>query len=175
MNDSHLKRAVESFRDWGRDCYCPSGKDNTCQKRFGWQLGELPEGYDHKYIYRHLGFNLKATDLQAAIGVAQLKKLDSFIEARQRNWAVLREASRMGERFCSAESDASFGSFLVWICTQCSRECSLHPEGDHRFPGIQKNSNKDAFRWESLETSRIQQDSNGSRNPSSDWRAEKYR
>jgi CDP-6-deoxy-D-xylo-4-hexulose-3-dehydrase len=85
-----LKTYAESFRDWGRDCWCPSGKDNTCNKRFGWQLGELPEGYDHKYIYSHLGFNLKPLDPQAAIGRQQLKKLPAFIEARKQNWETLR-------------------------------------------------------------------------------------
>lgn len=89
-NDTQLKRLIESFRDWGRDCWCPSGIDNSCKKRFQWQLGELPYGYDHKYIYSHFGFNLKATDMQASIGVAQLKKLPSFIEARIRNWRILR-------------------------------------------------------------------------------------
>jgi CDP-6-deoxy-D-xylo-4-hexulose-3-dehydrase len=81
---------VESFRDWGRDCWCPSGKDNTCNKRFGWQLGALPDGYDHKYIYSHLGYNLKPLDPQAAIGRAQLKKLPAFIAARRSNWQKLR-------------------------------------------------------------------------------------
>ena len=81
---------VESFRDWGRDCWCPSGKDNTCNKRFGWQLGTLPEGYDHKYIYSHLGYNLKPLDIQAAIGREQLKKLPAFVEARKQNWQTLR-------------------------------------------------------------------------------------
>jgi CDP-6-deoxy-D-xylo-4-hexulose-3-dehydrase len=85
-----LKLLVESFRDWGRDCWCPSGKDNTCNKRFGWQLGELPDGYDHKYVYTHLGYNLKPTDPQAAIGRRQLGKLPSFVEARRRNWQTLR-------------------------------------------------------------------------------------
>jgi CDP-6-deoxy-D-xylo-4-hexulose-3-dehydrase len=85
-----LKLLVESFRDWGRDCWCPSGKDNTCNKRFAWQLGELPEGYDHKYIYTHLGYNLKPTDPQAAIGRKQLQKLPAFVEARRRNWQRLR-------------------------------------------------------------------------------------
>jgi CDP-4-dehydro-6-deoxyglucose reductase, E1 len=85
-----LKTYAESFRDWGRDCWCASGKDNTCGKRFEWQLGELPKGYDHKYIYSHLGYNLKPLDPQAAIGRQQLKKLPAFIEARKRNWAVLR-------------------------------------------------------------------------------------
>ena len=90
VRDMKLKVLVESFRDWGRDCWCPSGKDNTCHKRFGWQLGELPEGYDHKYIYSHLGYNLKPLDPQAAIGRQQLKKLPAFIEARKRNWEILR-------------------------------------------------------------------------------------
>ena len=85
-----LKTYAESFRDWGRDCWCPSGKDDTCCKRFGWQLGELPKGYDHKYIYSHLGYNLKPLDPQAAIGRQQLKKLPAFIEARKQNWQTLR-------------------------------------------------------------------------------------
>jgi CDP-6-deoxy-D-xylo-4-hexulose-3-dehydrase len=85
-----MKTIVESFRDWGRDCWCASGCDNTCNKRFGWTLGELPEGYDHKYIYTHLGYNLKPTDPQAAIGRAQLKKLPHFAQARVDNWNYLR-------------------------------------------------------------------------------------
>jgi len=85
-----LKTIVESFRDWGRDCWCASGCDNTCNKRFGWQLGELPAGYDHKYIYSHLGYNLKPTDPQAAIGREQLKKLPQFVQARIDNWNYLR-------------------------------------------------------------------------------------
>jgi CDP-4-dehydro-6-deoxyglucose reductase, E1 len=85
-----LKTYAESFRDWGRDCWCASGKDDTCNKRFGWQLGELPKGYDHKYIYSHLGYNLKPLDPQAAIGRQQLKKLAAFIEMRKLNWETLR-------------------------------------------------------------------------------------
>ena len=85
-NDLQLKRVVESFRDWGRDCWCPSGKDDTCKHRFTQQFGELPFGYDHKYVYSHLGYNLKVTDMQAAIGCAQLPKLPAFIEARRQNW-----------------------------------------------------------------------------------------
>jgi CDP-6-deoxy-D-xylo-4-hexulose-3-dehydrase len=85
-----LKTTAESFRDWGRDCWCASGKDNTCNKRFGWNLGELPEGYDHKYIYSHLGYNLKPLDPQAAIGRQQLRKLPAFIAARKQNWEYLR-------------------------------------------------------------------------------------
>lgn len=85
-----LKAYAESFRDWGRDCWCASGKDDSCGKRFSWQLGELPKGYDHKYIYSHLGYNLKPLDPQAAIGRQQLRKLPGFIEARKRNWETLR-------------------------------------------------------------------------------------
>ena len=90
IHDMKLKVLVESFRDWGRDCWCASGKDNTCNKRFGWKLGELPEGYDHKYIYSHLGYNLKPLDTQAAIGRQQLKKLPAFVAARKSNWERLR-------------------------------------------------------------------------------------
>src|ERR1017187_14441 len=94
-----LKTLVESFRDWGRDCWCEPGKDNTCGKRFQWQLGELPEGYDHKYTYSHIGYNLKLTDMQAAVGLAQLDKLSGFIEARRRNFAALRQGLAGVEEF----------------------------------------------------------------------------
>jgi len=89
--DRDLRAIVESFRDWGRDCYCAPGCDNTCGKRFGWQLGSLPEGYDHKYTYSHLGYNLKITDMQAACGLAQMDQLATFIEVRRRNFAFLKE------------------------------------------------------------------------------------
>ena len=85
-----VKKQVESFRDWGRDCYCETGKDNTCAKRFGWQLGELPQGYDHKYTYSHIGYNLKATDMQAALGITQLAKLEFFIQKRKQNFEYLK-------------------------------------------------------------------------------------
>jgi len=90
-SDDVLERAMTSLRDWGRDCWCPSGVDNTCKRRFEWQLGDLPRGYDHKYVYAHLGYNLKVTDLQAAVGVAQLDRLDGFVAARRANWAYYRE------------------------------------------------------------------------------------
>lgn len=90
----HISKQVESFRDWGRDCWCDPGKDNTCNKRFKWQLGDLPFGYDHKYIYSHIGYNMKLTDMQAAIGLSQLAKAPGFIEARRQNFAAYTEAFR---------------------------------------------------------------------------------
>jgi len=115
-----LRTLVESFRDWGRDCWCAPGKENTCGKRFDWQLGELPHGYDHKYIYSHVGYNLKATDMQAAVGVAQLKKLPAFIEARKRNFAYLKSGLRdADEHFVLPEatpnSDASWFGFPLLV------------------------------------------------------------
>lgn len=94
-----LKPIIDSFRDWGRDCYCQPGRDNTCGKRFCWKFGELPGGYDHKYIYSHLGYNLKITDMQAACALAQLDRLDGFIERRRSNFAFLRERLRNCEEF----------------------------------------------------------------------------
>ena len=90
-NDPSLKPLIESFREWGRDCWCEPGEDNTCGKRFDWQMGELPHGYDHKYIYDHIGYNLKMTDMQAAVGVAQIDKLAEFIRIRKRNWKILKD------------------------------------------------------------------------------------
>lgn len=98
-DDTQLKRIVVSLRDWGRDCWCSPGCDNTCGKRFGWQFGSLPFGYDHKYIYSHLGYNLKVTDMQAAVGVAQLKKLPEFIRKRRENFQKLYEGLRQFEDF----------------------------------------------------------------------------
>jgi CDP-6-deoxy-D-xylo-4-hexulose-3-dehydrase len=90
-NSRQLKKLVESFRDWGRDCWCQTGHDNTCRRRFDWKLGELPYGYDHKYTYSHVGYNLKLTDMQAAVGVAQLDKLPDFIRRRRENFRTLHE------------------------------------------------------------------------------------
>lgn len=98
-SNSQLMRIAESIRDWGRDCWCPPGKDNTCGKRFCWKLGDLPEGYDHKYVYSNLGYNLKITDMQAACALAQMDRLPGFIEARQRNFAYLSERLAPLEEF----------------------------------------------------------------------------
>ena len=98
-SDPMLKKIVESFRDWGRDCWCHPGCDNTCGKRFGWQHGDLPPGYDHKYVYSHLGYNLKITDMQAAIGLAQLDRIDEFVAARKRNFDHLRAQLQGTEEF----------------------------------------------------------------------------
>ncbi|XDF35012.1 lipopolysaccharide biosynthesis protein RfbH [Paracidovorax avenae] len=98
-NDDELARIVTSFRDWGRDCYCGPGKDNTCGKRYGWQLGDLPHGYDHKYTYSHVGYNLKITDMQAACALAQMDRLPGFIAARQRNFEQLHDRLKGCEEF----------------------------------------------------------------------------
>ena len=115
-----MKKIVESLRDWGRDCWCPPGQDNTCGRRFDWQLGDLPYGYDHKYAYSHIGYNLKMTDMQAAVGVAQLDKLDGFIEARNNNWALLRAGlAPLEEHFILPEatpgSDPSWFGFALTV------------------------------------------------------------
>lgn len=115
-----LRRAVEAFRDWGRDCYCEPGKDNTCNRRFDWQLGQLPYGYDHKYTYSHLGYNLKITDMQAAVGVAQLEHLDDFVRARRRNFEILKNGLRdLEEYFILPEalpgSEPSWFGFLLTV------------------------------------------------------------
>jgi len=119
-NNSILKMYLNSFRDWGRDCWCPSGKDNTCGKRFGWELGSLPPGYDHKYIYSHIGYNLKITDMQAAIGLAQLDKLESFISARKRNHKAIYDALKPFENFLilhetTKKSDPCWFGFMIYV------------------------------------------------------------
>ncbi|RYD86114.1 MAG: lipopolysaccharide biosynthesis protein RfbH [Verrucomicrobiaceae bacterium] len=132
-----LKTYAESFRDWGRDCWCASGKDDTCNKRFKWQLGELPEGYDHKYIYSHLGFNLKPLDLQAAIGRVQIRKLPAFIEARKQNWEYLRRGLHGLEKYIDfalpthatawnppADPASQPDSDFTWDESGCRTSCS---------------------------------------------------
>lgn len=119
-NNPELKIIAESFRDWGRDCYCPPGRDNTCGKRFCWKLGDLPEGYDHKYIYSHLGYNLKITDMQAACALAQMDRLDDFIRIRKENFAYLKARLQSCEEFimlpeATPNSDPSWFGFPITI------------------------------------------------------------
>ncbi len=119
-NNPELKQIAESFRDWGRDCYCPPGKDNTCGKRFCWKLGDLPQGYDHKYTYSHLGYNLKITDMQAACGVAQLAKAPDFIQKRKENFAYLKERLASCEGFlilpeATPNTDPSWFGFPITL------------------------------------------------------------
>ena len=123
-NNDELKTIAESFRDWGRDCYCQPGKDNTCGKRFCQQLGTLPYGYDHKYTYSHLGYNLKITDMQAACGLAQLEKAPQFIQARKDNFAFLKERLKDCEEFVSLpvateHSDPSWFGFPITLKENC--------------------------------------------------------
>ena len=119
-DSTKLKKIIESFRDWGRDCYCAPGKDDTCGKRFCWKLGDLPEGYDHKYIYSHIGYNLKITDMQAACGVAQLDRLEEFIALRKRNFDYLKAGLKSLEEFlilpeATPNSDPSWFGFLITL------------------------------------------------------------
>ena len=123
-NNLQLKKIAESFRDWGRDCYCPPGKDNTCGKRFTWQLGELPCGYDHKYTYSHLGYNLKITDMQAACGLAQLEKAPLFIQARKNNFKFLKQRLSSCTEFltlpeATSNSDPSWFGFPITLKNDC--------------------------------------------------------
>lgn len=114
-----VRKQVESFRDWGRDCYCETGHDNTCFKRFEWQLGDLPVGYDHKYIYSHIGYNLKATDMQAALGSSQLTKIDRFVEARKKNFTHLHKRftgiDGLILPFATPKSDPSWFGFPITL------------------------------------------------------------
>jgi CDP-6-deoxy-D-xylo-4-hexulose-3-dehydrase len=119
-NDAKLKMIIESFRDWGRDCWCPSGCDDTCKKRFGWQLGSLPEGYDHKYTYSHIGYNLRVTEMQAAVGVEQLKKVPSFTEARIKNFNRLLAGLQDLEQYfilpkATENADPSWFGFILTL------------------------------------------------------------
>jgi CDP-6-deoxy-D-xylo-4-hexulose-3-dehydrase len=138
-SSGRLRRIAESFRDWGRDCWCPAGKDNTCGKRFGWQLGSLPCGYDHKYVYSHLGYNLKPLDVQAAIGRQQLRKIEDFVAARRANHARLVAALRPYEEFlilprATPHSDPSWFGLLLTVrpgAPFTRRELVDHLESHH--------------------------------------------
>jgi CDP-6-deoxy-D-xylo-4-hexulose-3-dehydrase len=119
-NNDQLKQIIESFRDWGRDCYCPPGKDNTCGKRFNWKLGDLPQGYDHKYTYSHLGYNLKISDMQAACALAQMDRVDEFIGTRKANFGYLKAGLKNCEEFlllpeATPSSDPSWFGFPITI------------------------------------------------------------
>jgi len=136
VNRPLLKKLVESFRDWGRDCWCETGQADTCGKRFAWQLGELPFGYDHKYTYSHIGYNLKLTDMQAAVGVAQLDKLDGFIQARKDNWQRLHDGLADLDCFvmprATPRSDPSWFGFALTVKPEAGftrRELIEHLEG----------------------------------------------
>jgi CDP-6-deoxy-D-xylo-4-hexulose-3-dehydrase len=123
-NNNLLKKILESFRDWGRDCFCKPGVDNTCGKRFNWTLGDLPEGYDHKYTYSHIGYNLKITDIQAACGLSQLDKLDFFIQKRKENFHFLYNRLQKFEKFitlpeATLRSDPSWFGFLISLKENC--------------------------------------------------------
>jgi CDP-4-dehydro-6-deoxyglucose reductase, E1 len=120
INDPLLKKIIASFRDWGRDCWCDPGCDNSCRKRFGRQFGELPQGYDHKYVYSHIGYNLKVTDMQAAVGVKQLKKLPGFIERRKENFNTLYQGLKKNDAHlilpkATANSDPSWFGFPILV------------------------------------------------------------
>ncbi|MCF0186968.1 MAG: DegT/DnrJ/EryC1/StrS family aminotransferase, partial [Bacteroidaceae bacterium] len=123
-NNPQLHRLILSYRDWGRDCICPSGKDNFCGRRYDGQFGQLPQGYDHKYVYSHFGYNLKVTDMQAAVGCEQLKKFPSFVERRKHNWAYLKEALLVAsDKLILPEpaegSDPSWFGFLISLKPEC--------------------------------------------------------
>lgn len=128
--DGRFKKIAESIRDWGRDCWCEPGKDNTCKKRFGWTLGDLPPGYDHKYVYSHIGYNLKVTDMQAALGMSQLNKVEKFISERRKNWKTIYDGIKsspvLKENFtpieATPETNPSWFGFPMYANDRLNRE-----------------------------------------------------
>ncbi len=153
-NRPQLKLLVESFRDWGRDCWCEPGEDNTCGTRFDWQLGTLPHGYDHKYIFSHIGYNLKVTDMQAAVGLAQLAKLDEFTAARKRNWQLLRDGLAPFEDdlllpVATPDSDPSWFGFVITVraeapFTRDDASTSSREPQDRNAPAVRRKSHPTA-------------------------------
>ena len=151
-----LKKLVESFRDWGRDCWCDPGKSNTCGCRFEWKLGDLPAGYDHKYIYSHIGYNLKATDMQAAVGVAQLKKLPAFIAARRANFAKLHAAlSDLDDIFILPEATPHLRPQLVRISARRARGCATYSQPGRAVSGIAQDRYPALVRRQSAAPARL--------------------
>ena len=151
-----LKKIVESFRDWGRDCWCEPGKDNTCGKRFEWQLGALPHGYDHKYTYSRIGYNLKLTDMQAAVGVAQLRKLDGFVARRRENFEYLRAALEpLADALDPPRADARLRPELVRVPHHCSPGEWLLAERDYSPPGGCRHQDAAAVRREPDPSARL--------------------
>jgi CDP-6-deoxy-D-xylo-4-hexulose-3-dehydrase len=155
VHEIALRRPIESLRDWGRDCWCPSGEDDTCGKRFGWQLGELPEGYDHKYVYAHLGYNLKPLDVQAAIGNVQLERLDAFSAARRANWRHLRagldDLAHWFEFALPTHATGWNGSGFDWDASGCRADPSwfgfmLRVRPDAPFDAVDLSRHLDAHR-----------------------------
>jgi CDP-6-deoxy-D-xylo-4-hexulose-3-dehydrase len=149
--DGKWKRIAESIRDWGRDCWCEPGVDNTCKKRFEWQLGGLPCGYDHKYTYSHIGYNLKVTDMQAALGVSQLKKLPKFVEARRKNWKTMYDGIRrspiLSEMLTPVEAtpntEPSWFGFPVHCHDSIDRDALVRNRGvDYRIQGSLENTDR---------------------------------
>ena len=141
-----LQVLIESFRDWGRDCWCEPGKENTCGKRFEWQLGNLPCGYDHKYTYSHIGYNLKATDMQAALGLSQIGKLPLFIERRKENFRYLSAALKpIEDCLIVAGGDAWLRPVVVWISDRSPRGCAVYARSAHRALLKRRRSTRDFF------------------------------
>ena len=142
-----LQVIIDSFRDWGRDCWCEPGMDNTCGKRFEWQLGTLPCGYDHKYTYSHVGYNLKATDMQAALGVSQIAKLPQFIERRKENFSYLKKLLQPLEEYLNAAGRGrKLRSELVWISDRRQDRCPLFARSTDAASRVEQDRHATCFR-----------------------------
>ena len=145
-DDPLLKKIIASFRDWGRDCWCDPGCDNSCRKRFDWQLGDLPRGYDHKYIYSHVGYNLKVTDMQAAVGVEQLRKLPGFVAKRKANFRSLYQGlEKYDTYFILPRATPGLGSQLVRVPAHGPEKCPVHPGRYREMSGKPPDRDTDAL------------------------------